>query len=406
MSVLNLYDQLLKLIRKVQGLIDGIDDGYPLKGWFAIELRQFTPGPRRPTMEDLNARMRAVRQLEHMVTNLPQNQPDSQSSEESTYTSMARVPALLMETVRETNFSIEPALLLEGKQPVALFDLVSPTAKVVSYLRNLDPSLAFAGMLTCPEESRAILQDLGLVDPVVQEKLSLLFRARYHCMNAAVAGREVHQVLEIAAGISPRGLHWSREHPGTVYVESDLPVLMREKAKALRNAIQSDPVPRRGVLHCCGLDALDLAGLHHALDYTDPAAALVIVTEGLLLYFTLEEVTRFLKNMHAVLAERRDAVWVVDLVSQQNLVDLFAADPEAAAAVKRVFASTQREVVTANPFPDEAAIEDALQANGLRVASRALLSESAVQGGHFPADLVPQVRTLCGSRKIWTVTAG
>jgi hypothetical protein len=110
--------------------------------------------------------------------------------------------------------------------------------------------------------------------------------------------------------------------------------------------------------------------------------------------------------MHAVLAERRDAVWVVDLVSQQNLVDLFAADPEAAAAVKRVFASTQREVVTANPFPDEAAIEDALQANGLRVASRALLSESAVQGGHFPADLVPQVRTLCGSRKIWTVTAG
>jgi O-methyltransferase involved in polyketide biosynthesis len=405
MSVLNLYDQLLKLIQKVQGLINAIDDNYPLKGWFAIELRLFTPGPRKPTMEELSARMRAVRQLEHMVTTLPQNKPEPQSSDESLYTSMSRVPALLLETVQQTNFSIEPSLLLEGKKAVALFDLVSPTAKVVSYLRNLDPSLSFAGTLSSPEESRVILSELGIVDPAVQEKLSVLFRARYHCMNSVVSERKVHQVLEIAAGISPRGLHWSREHPGTVYVESDLPILMREKAKAIRNAILSDPVPKRGVLHCCGLDALDLAGLHHALDYTDPTTGLVIVTEGLLLYFTADETQRFLKNMHTVLTERPQAVWVVDLVSQQNLADLFRADPETAAAVKRVFASTQREVVTANPFADESAIEHALQANGLRIVSQALLSDCALFGGHFPADSAPQVRALCGDRKIWTVGA-
>ncbi len=401
MHDLNIYDQLQHLIRKVERTIGEIDEGYPLKHWFSIELEMFAPGPRESaTMKDVSARMRAVRQLEYMVDSALLGAVDSRGTMESTYTQMSRVPSSLLDAVRQTNFSIEPALLLEAAEPVDLFELVSPTAKIVSFLRNRDNSLEFAERLSCPEESRSLLEQLGIVDPAVHQKLATLFRSRYDCINSVIERHAAFQVLEIGAGISPRGLHWSREHPGTLYVESDLPSLMREKAKRLRDSIVDDEVGERGVLHCCGLDALDLESLRHALEYTDPDAPLVIVTEGVLLYFSAEETQRFLQIMRTILSERRRAVWVVDVVTRQNLAELCEYDASVASAVKSVFASTQRAVIEANPFPDDASVADAVSANGMQVVSQTPLrtfdtGADRASGGEFDS--------VCGSRRIWAI---
>lgn len=406
MSVVNLYDQLIRLIQKVQREIDVIYDGYPLKGWFQNELKVLGPGSRdEAQMEELSARMRAVRQLEHMVRGHLADDAAPSNALESFYTMNSRLPSSLLEMVKQTNFSIEPKLLLEGAESVELFDLVSPTAKVVGYLRGRDATLTFAESLSCPQESRTILEDLGITDSGVQEAMSLLFRARYHCINAVVAAQTKPQVLEVASGISPRGLHWSREHPGTVYIESDLPTLMREKAKIIRNTIQADTVARRGVLHCCGIDALDLASLQHALEYTDPQAGLVIVTEGLLLYFSTEEMQQFLTNMHTILAQRPQAVWVADFVTQKNLTEMFTSHRSVAVAVKNVFASTQREVVSANPFTDDDCVHSLLAEYGLKITSQSLLSDQDRQSDVFEKHARKPLRSICGNRKIWTIAA-
>ncbi len=404
MSRVNLYDQLARLIEQVQREIDIIYDGYPLKGWFQNELKVLSPETRdSASMEDLSARMRAARQLEHIVRGHLADDAAPANHAESFYTMNSRLPGSLLEMVKQTNFSIEPKLLLEGPEHVELFDLVSPTAKVVGYLRGRDATLTFAESLSCPVESRAILERLGIVDAGVQEKMSLLFRSRYHCINQVIAKTGVPQVLEVASGISPRGLHWSREHPGTVYIESDLPRLMREKAKVIRNAIIADSVARRGVLHCCGIDALDLASMQHALEYTDPEAGLVIVTEGLLLYFSMDEMEQFLSNMRAVLNDRSRAMWVVDFVTQRSLADLFQCDRSVAAGVKSVFASTQREVVAVNPFADETSVRDRLAAHGLQVVAQSLLADQADGAEIFPKGSHRDLRAITGSRKIWTI---
>lgn len=406
MAGVNLLDQLNRLIQQVQAEIDIIYDGYPLKGWFQNELKVLTPDAGDDaSMEDLSARMRAVRQLEHIVRSHLADDAAPANHAESFYTQNSRLPGSLLEMVKQTNFSIEPKLLLEAPEQVDLFDLVSPTAKVVGYLRGRDATLTFAQRLSCPEESRAILDGLGITDDRVQEKMSLLFRARYHCINQTVARAAAPQVLEIASGISPRGLHWSRQYPGTVYIESDLPRLMREKAKVIRDTITADTVSRRGVLHCGGIDALDLASIRHALEYTDPEAGLVIVTEGLLLYFNADEMERFLSNMRAILTERPRAVWVVDFVTQRNLVDLFECDRAVAAGVKNVFASTQREVAAVNPFAHDDSVHDRLAAHGLEVRDHSPLADQAERSEIFPKSSRKDLRSVTGARRIWTVAS-
>ena len=404
MSLVNLTGRLERLAGQVGQSIAALDDHSPLKRWFAIELDSLsTPRTTAATMEELSARMRAIRQLHYMVQVQLREGSDDVHTDESVYTQAARNPATHLELVRQMNFSIEPELLLEKPGGATLFDLVSPTAKIVGYLRSLDESLGFGGRLSCSEQAQKLLAELGIHDEGVRQRLSLLFRARYHCVNRAVARLCVPQVLELASGISLRGLHWSRQYPGTVYIESDLSALMREKAKVLRDSIQDDCVSQRGVLHCCGIDALDLDSLRHALECTDPEAGLAIVTEGLLLYFTDEEMQRFLANMRNILGERPHAAWVVDLVSRQNLAELCGNHPSVATAVKGIFAATTREVIARNPFEDEGGIRDALHDHGLEVVGFIPLSEIAEQLPRADGISRTHLQSLCGTRAIWTI---
>jgi O-methyltransferase involved in polyketide biosynthesis len=406
MSEIDLSGQLARLTRRVQRAIRKLSDDQPLKRWFEIELEVLkTGGNQACEMEETSAYVRAMRQLDYMVMDQLTEERQESRGEESLYTQMARVPGALLHTVKQTNFSIEPELLLQDAQAVDLFELVSPTAKVVSHLRDRIGNLGFAHQLTCPRAAEQILNELGIQDLQVQQKMSTLFLARYLTINRVIAESGTKQVLELASGISPRGLQWSRENPGSVYIESDLPTLMRTKAKAIRDAIQQDEVVKRGVLHCSGVDALSLASLEHALEYTDPQASLVVVTEGLLLYFNREEMEAFLSNMRRLLTKRPKASWVVDFVAQQHLQELFHYDAEVASAVRKIFNSTSREVVHANPFVDEASIHDGLQAHGLKVESQTGLKEWVDSAPERFSSAGGDPGEICGTRKIWKIKA-
>jgi len=406
MTLLNLSSRGTLLAGRVRQAIDHLPDDQPLKRWFGIELDLLESGVRQAAaMEEVSAHIRALRQLQFMALDQIVGARQSGDSEESMYTQMARLPGSLLQTVKQSNFSIEPELLLRPARSVDLFDMVSPTAKVVSHLRDRHDNLEFAQKLTCHDEADRILHDMGIVDPAVLGKLAVLFRTRYQSINAVLQRGGFRQVVEIASGISPRGLHWSREHPGTVYIESDLPALMRTKAKAMRDAIAEDPTPQRGVLHCCGVDALDLAGLRHALEYTDPQARLAVVTEGLLLYFDDGEMQRFLENIRTLLTEHPKTVWIVDMVSRLDLRRLFDSDPVVADAVRRIFASTDREVAGGNPFADDRCIDRRLAEHGLRVESRDALSDHAAQFVSATGQVPIEATAICGTRKIWTISA-
>src|SRR6185436_12946989 len=106
-------------------------------------------------------------------------------------------------------------------------------------------------------------------------------------LEAEIAAGRVGQVLEVAAGMSPRGWRFTERHPELVYVEADLPDMAARKRDALAR------IGRPDTHRVVDLDALADEGplsLDAVAAELDPAAGLAIITEGLLSYLPRDAV--------------------------------------------------------------------------------------------------------------------
>lgn len=190
--------------------------------------------------------------------------------------------------------------------------------------------------------------------------------------------------------------------PGTIYIESDLPQLMIRKAKMVRNSLMANAADDRGVLHYCATDVLQLDSMLEALNSIDTHMPFTIVTEGLLLYFTNDELRLFLQNMVALLFLGRNSTWITDLVTQENLNELFASHPGVSRSVRKVFELTGRTIIASNPFQSDACVERYLSDFRLRVDRTVSLRDVASRLNlSIPID--SQLREdIVGSRRIWS----
>ncbi len=164
---------------------------------------------------------------------------------------------------------------LRTPQGVALFTALQPAMRVAA---------RFNGGLTLEQ---MLLQRHRIIDRILD--------------NAIATGR-VAQVLEIAGGMSGRGLRFSRRYPELVYIEGDLPGMSRRKRSALQQA-RLDDLPGH---HVVALDVLAERGplaLAEAIRARiDPARPLAIVTEGLVNYFPRDAVEGMWRRFAALLA--------------------------------------------------------------------------------------------------------
>jgi O-methyltransferase involved in polyketide biosynthesis len=105
-------------------------------------------------------------------------------------------------------------------------------------------------------------------------------------LEAAIGRGEVSQVIEIAAGMSPRGWRFASRHgDGLTYIETDLPEMAARKREALARAGSFGPGHRVEALNALSEDGLEaLAG------ELDPGRGLAIVSEGLLSYLDRDSV--------------------------------------------------------------------------------------------------------------------
>lgn len=414
MSKVCLQQQLTCQANEVELLIKELPPNDPMKDWYFFELDSLTTGKlaENRSLDEENARLRGLQQLRHLVQKhrvrlgLPDMAPSGESHLDSCLTAEARLPAGVRATTFQLRFSIQPSLLHEAKRDNATFDPVSPTAKVVAYLRGLDKSLQFDGDELLRREGAAVLEQVGTADAETHAAMATLFQSRYHAMNAAIGMdlRCASQIIEFAAGVSPRGYQWSQKSPGTIYIESDLPHLMIRKAKMVRNSLMANATENRGVLHYCATDVLDLDSMLEALKSIDTHMPFTIVTEGLLLYFTNNELRQFLENIFTLLSRGRNATWITDLVTQENLDELFNSHPGVARSVRKVFELTGRTIIASNPFQSDACVHRYLHEFGLRVDSTVPLRYVALR-----MDLVVPVEQsmrekIVGSRKIWSVS--
>lgn len=129
-----------------------------------------------------------------------------------------------------------------------------------------------------------------------------------HLIEQAVA-RGVTQVLEIACGMSPRGLRLREKYPHIHMAEADLPQMATRKASRL---LASGSLGARhqvmpiDILTTSGDQSLETV-MARTFDNDEPV---IVITEGLTSYFSLPVITEFWQRLAAQMQQRPGSAYL------------------------------------------------------------------------------------------------
>ncbi len=195
---------------------------------------------------------------------------------------------------------------------------VSPTAHYTGYVwarHGLGPA-AFAtlqGKLLFTAARPALALSRALGGPTLEGLLLARRRVIDQRLEAAIAAGRVSQIIEIAAGLSPRGWRYANRYGRRIrYIEADLPGMAARKRGLLASIGSSGSEFHRVV----DIDAFatsgpaSLAGIAATLDSSQGTA---IVTEGLINYFPLAAVTGLWTRIASILRDFPHGLYLSDL---------------------------------------------------------------------------------------------
>jgi O-methyltransferase involved in polyketide biosynthesis len=196
-------------------------------------------------------------------------------------------------------------------------DSISPTAHYTGYVwaRN---GLSHPGLVTAEgrmlfsslQPTMAISRRIG--GPSLEDYLLARHRAIDARLEEGIERDGITQVLEVAAGLSPRGWRFAQRYgAGITYMEADLPDMAGRKRRALE---------RIGTLSAHhqvrDVDALKVGGpgsLTELAKELDPKAGLFIITEGLLGYLAPGDMNGLWRRFAEILGGFSSGRYVSDL---------------------------------------------------------------------------------------------
>lgn len=137
-------------------------------------------------------------------------------------------------------------------------------------------------------------------------------------LRSAIARGEIGQVVEIACGLSPRGVRFTREFGDSLtYIEADLPEMATHK-RALLAALGADERRHRVVPIDATADRGPLA-LAAIVKDLDPSRGVAIITEGLLNYFPRDAVAGTWRRFASALGGFPRGLYLMDLSVRADL---------------------------------------------------------------------------------------
>jgi O-methyltransferase involved in polyketide biosynthesis len=200
---------------------------------------------------------------------------------------------------------------------VSASDAISPTAHYTGqvWLRNglSHPRLGTPEGRVLFDALHPVMRVSGAVGgPSLEPYLLARHRAIDALLERAIEDHGVGQVLEVAAGLSPRGWRFTQRYGDRItYVEADLPAMAARKRRALSQMLSLGDHHR-----VVDLDALrdsgpgSLAALARELDHEQ---GLAIITEGLLGYLDPGSVTGLWRRFAGTLGEFPTGCYISDL---------------------------------------------------------------------------------------------
>jgi O-methyltransferase involved in polyketide biosynthesis len=196
-------------------------------------------------------------------------------------------------------------------------DSISPTAHYTGYVWSRN-GLSHDELTTT--EGRLLFESLHPVNvasgalggPSLERYLLTRHSAIDALLERAIDEHGITQVVEVAAGLSPRGWRFTQRYGERLtYIEADLPAMAARKRAALeRMGSLSDRHQVRD------LDALRDSGPESLTDLAtglDSSAGLAFITEGLLGYVSTENTTALWRRMATALERFPTGRYVSDL---------------------------------------------------------------------------------------------
>lgn len=185
--------------------------------------------------------------------------------------------------------------------------------------RSAELIAAFHALLTPSQETKALSRPMGrflarLISIVARNRpaLNMIPNRRgtiTHLVRDHLQQNPQCQVVEVAAGLSTRGLLLGDDFPQSQFIEVDLPDVIATKRKRLSQHHLQPPA---------NLTWMTADLVHTPLvDVLDGTDADIIIAEGLLLYFSPIDATSIMKSLLAAL--KPGGILIVDIFNRSEI---------------------------------------------------------------------------------------
>ncbi len=152
--------------------------------------------------------------------------------------------------------------------------------------------------------------------PTLDGMLLARHRVIDHLLMRAIAAGEVGQVIEVAAGLSPRGWRMSRRFPELRYVEADLPAMAARKRAIVARA--RPPGAGHSIVEIDALANDGPTSIGAIAAGLDPSRGTAIITEGLVNYFSGADTVAMWRRFAAALRGFPTGVYLSDLTVAED----------------------------------------------------------------------------------------
>jgi O-methyltransferase involved in polyketide biosynthesis len=199
---------------------------------------------------------------------------------------------------------------------------ISPTAKVVAYWRQFS-DIPFSNEVAQLVSAESVYKDFLKNTDATIESMSWfapIIEVRYKSMVHAIRRKQIKQILELASGVSLRGLAMTTD-PEMIYVETDLPGISNEKKQIVELIKKQHKLTERENLFFKEANVLHADELNEAVLPFFEQRPIAIIHEGLFQYLTLEEKKAAALNIHTLL-KRFGGVWMTPDFATKEDIDL------------------------------------------------------------------------------------
>ena len=190
------------------------------------------------------------------------------------------------------------------------FEKISMTATFVAYWRqytDIPFAKDVAELINANEKIETFLSGHHITKDEIRW-YAPLFEIRHKSIEEVIRRRDMRQVLELASGLSFRGLSMS-QNQDIAYVETDLEGLTNEKRILVSTLKQKYSLATNDNFHLTTANALDVHQLESAIQHFHKDQPVAIVNEGLFPYLTASEIALVARNIRAILAQF-GGIWI------------------------------------------------------------------------------------------------